>query len=157
MTHTKLASKSATSPIVFQFLTEVGIIAQLSNTALERILPKKLSVAGFGMLNRFILVKPDGDSPANMAQAFQVTRGAITNTISRLEEQGFVTILPDPKDGRAKIVCITEAGRQCHANCLKALRPFIAEVGRDIGIDALAQCLPTLASVRLWMDRDREN
>ncbi|MCE3289998.1 MAG: MarR family transcriptional regulator, partial [Caulobacter sp.] len=75
-------------------LTEIGIISQLSNAALERSLPEGMSAAQFGVLTHFM--RRGGEkSPAQLAKAFQVTKGAMTNTLQRLEAQGFVRVVGD--------------------------------------------------------------
>lgn len=56
---------------------------------------------------------PDGQLHAGALQRYtQVTSGAITNRIARLEEQGWVRRDVEPKDRRQVIVSLTEAGRQ---------------------------------------------
>jgi DNA-binding MarR family transcriptional regulator len=112
-------------------------------------------LAGFGVLNRFVRFKPEGESPANMALAFQVTRGTITNTIGRLKGLGFVTIEADPHDGRGKIVRITQSGRICHKNCVESVAPHLSRLGQALDQDMIAVCLPYLAKLRQWMDEDR--
>ena len=37
-------------------------------------------------------------SPAELAQAFQVSKGAMTNTLQRLEAGRLVKIIPDPAE-----------------------------------------------------------
>ena len=75
-------------PPVFRLFNEIGIISQLSGTILARVLPHGLSMAQFGVLNNFVRLGGER-TPAGLAEAFQVTRGAMTNTLTRLEAQGF--------------------------------------------------------------------
>ena len=92
-----------------RFFTEVALIDQLSRQRVERALPDGLSAASFSVLNRFARLGGT-QSPAELAAAFQVTKGAMTNTLQRLEEQGLVKVEADPADGRRKQVTLTEAG-----------------------------------------------
>ena len=96
--------------LAFQAMSEIAIIGHLADTALAKALPPELSVAGFGVLNHFVRLDVEGESPARLARAFQVTKGAMTYTLQKLEELGYVAIEPDPADARAKIVRITSAG-----------------------------------------------
>ncbi|MEQ1783915.1 MAG: helix-turn-helix domain-containing protein, partial [Hyphomonadaceae bacterium] len=89
--------------LYFRLFTEIGIINQLSSNRLERELPDGMSLAQFGVLNHFVRLGGQW-APTRLARAFQVTKGAMTNTLQRLEAQGLVKVVPDPKDARAKLV-----------------------------------------------------
>ncbi len=113
-------------PLAFRIFNEIGIISQLSSAVMERVLPHGLTMSQFGVLNHFVHLGGER-TPAGLAEAFQVTRGAMTNTLARLDKAGFVMMRPDPKDGRGKIVTITEAGRSMCEACLSVL---MNEVGK---------------------------
>ena len=51
-------------------------------------------------------------SPSALAAANFVTSGTMTNRVDRLTDRGFVRRRPDPRDGRAVIVALTDAGRR---------------------------------------------
>ncbi len=55
--------------LVFRFFNEIGIIAQLARNGFERVLPR----------------------------AFQVTKGAMTNTLKRLERRGLIQVRRHPR------------------------------------------------------------
>lgn len=57
--------------LAFQTLSEIAIIGHLADTALAQTLPEELSVAGFGVLNHFVRLKVEGESPARLARAFR--------------------------------------------------------------------------------------
>ena len=135
-------------------LTEIGIIAQLSNAALERSLPEGMSAAQFGVLTHFMR-RGGEESPAQLAKAFQVTKGAMTNTLQRLEAQGFVRVVGDEADGRKKRVSLTEAGARAYEAGLMALRPRMEGL-REAFTDAeFEAALPFLRALRVWMDENR--
>ena len=101
---------SPDSALAFAFLNEIGIIEQLSSNRLQRLLPAGLSMAGFTVLNHFARLGKVDEAPAKLASAFQVTKGAMTNTLQRLEAMGLIEIVSDVDDGRAKRVSLTPAG-----------------------------------------------
>src|ERR1019366_3910680 len=105
-----------------RLFTEIGIISQLVRTTLERALPEGLSYAQFGVLTHFAR-RGGEESPVQLARAFQVTKGAMTNTLQRLEAQGFVATAGDADDGRRKRVSIAPAGLAAHDLGVKAARP----------------------------------
>jgi DNA-binding MarR family transcriptional regulator len=107
----KPSSKAPADPtILFTLFNEVGMINQLAEAACLKVMPHGLSLAGFGVLNRFVRVRLSHDSPSRMTGAYQVTKGAKTNTVTRLDAFGFVTGEANPEDGPSKIVRLTTAG-----------------------------------------------
>ncbi len=146
--------KPADDPPVFRLLTEVGIIEQLARIQLERSLPDGLKMSQFGVLNH--LVRLGGDwSPIRLANAFQVTKGAMTNTLQRLEKRGLVKVVGDPEDGRGKLVNITERGRTMRARCVRSVGPLIADLSAALSKKELEMALPVLGKVRRYLDTHR--
>ena len=141
--------------LVFAVLNEVGIIQQLSSSALLKVLPDGLQIAHFSVLNHMARLG-DGWTPVRLARAFQVTKGAMTNTLQRLEARALVRIEPDPKDRRAKRVFLTDAGREMRTRCLAALGPELARMGEALGAAPFEAALPTLQAMRAWLDADRD-
>jgi DNA-binding MarR family transcriptional regulator len=141
-------------PLAFQVLNEIGIVAQLAGNRMERLMPPGLSMAGFFVLNHFVRLGGER-SPLALARAFQVSKGAMTNTVQRLEAAGWVSVSPDPKDGRAKRVAITEAGRAVREACVARLGPSLAEVETGVGQPRLEALLPELRRLRAWLDANR--
>jgi DNA-binding MarR family transcriptional regulator len=116
-----------TSSLQFRILNEIGIIAQLSQTIFERVMPSGMTISQFTVLNHFVRLGGTR-SPAQLASAFQVTRATMTSTLQRLEAKGLVTIAPDPADGRGKIVSLTQAGLAMRDLCIVALEPELARL-----------------------------
>ncbi|MBL8537829.1 MAG: winged helix-turn-helix transcriptional regulator [Hyphomonadaceae bacterium] len=140
----------------FQVLTEIAIIGHLADTALAQNLPRGLSVAGFGVLNHFVRLGLDGESPARLARVFQVTKGAMTYTLQRLEEDRLVTSEPDPEDARAKIVRITAKGRRMRERGADSVHPGMIALLNAIGADEFARALPFLVKLRQVLDAARD-
>ena len=122
----------------FQALTEISIIAHLADTALAKTLPDGLSIAGFGVLNHFVRLNRESESPSQLARAFQVTKGAMTYTLQQLEERGLVRIEADPQDARGKIVRITAKGRRVREAGVKSVQPgmerLVAAIGAQVAL-----------------------
>lgn len=144
--------------LAFQALTEIGIIAQLSRTALERACGDRLSAAGFGVLAHLsrLPAETHGDwGPARLARAFQVTKGAMTNTLQRLEAENYVKIVGAPDDARAKIVTLTAKGDKARLAALVRLGPQISQITAKVGAETFAALLPHLAKLRACLDAAR--
>jgi DNA-binding MarR family transcriptional regulator len=145
---------AADDPLPFQVLNEVFIVAQLAGRRFERLLPEGLSMAGFFVLNHFARLGGER-TPVELARAFQVTKGAMTNTVQRLEAAGLITVSPDPTDGRAKRVRLTDAGRTLRDDCVARLAPGLAEIADGVGAETLEALLPRLRVLRAWLDANR--
>ena len=141
-------------PLLFQFFNEVGIIEQLVRTNFESALPDGLKMSQFVVLNH--LLRLDGEfSPNRLANALQVTKGAITNTLQRLESRGLVRINADPSDGRGKLVNLTAAGRKVREQCIRNISPLIADLNANFGEARFLKALPLLEEVRKYLDQRR--
>jgi DNA-binding MarR family transcriptional regulator len=141
-------------PLAFRLFTEIGIIEQLARSRLERNLPDGLKVSQFGVLNH--LVRLGGEwSPVRLAKAFQVTKGAMTNTLQRLEKRRLVQVSPDPHDRRAKRVTITKAGREMRLRCVQSVGPLLVDLASEVSDNDLASALPVLEKVRKYLDTHR--
>ncbi|WP_282791712.1 MarR family transcriptional regulator [Streptomyces sp. CC224B] len=91
-----------------------------------------------------------GGSPRRLTELTrteQLTQPAITQLITRLEREGLVERRPDPSDGRAVLVHITEAGRRVgrsrHQDRTRHLTPLVARLSPE-DRRALAAALPAL-------------
>jgi DNA-binding MarR family transcriptional regulator len=140
--------------LYFRLFTEIGIIAQLSGNRLERVLPEGMSLAQFSVLNHFARLG-GAWSPSRLAAAFQVTKGAMTNTLQRLEGQGHVKIVADEKDARAKLVEITDAGRKAREAAILATGPILSEMAGLISAADVRAALPFLETLRKILDENR--
>lgn len=141
-------------PDLFTFFNEVGIINQLASTQLERALPDGLKLAHFSVLNHFARLGGER-TPVDLARAFQVTKGAMTNTLQKLEARGLVTIRTNPDDGRSKLVVMTDEGRRVRNEAIAALEPMFKDLGTRLPLKDMARALPVLAEVRQVLDEAR--
>jgi DNA-binding MarR family transcriptional regulator len=137
-----------------QVFTEIGIIDQLVANRFERCLPDGMSQAQFNVLTWF-RHRGGVSSPAELARLFQVTKGAMTNTLQRLEAQGLVAIAPDQDDGRRKHVTITHDGHIAHDTALVALRPITESLRSAFTEAEFREVLPFLRALRTWLDETR--
>lgn len=143
-------------PLAFVILNEVGIIEHLSRTAAERALPPGLSMAGFVVLNHMIRLGHEQRAPAQIANAVQVTKGAMTGTLKRLAAEGWITVTPDPHDGRGKVVRLTPEGRVIRDTAIRILTPLMAPLQAAVTDHELRQALPILQKIRAALDAARD-
>lgn len=147
-------TKKAEDSLLFRFFNEVGIIDQLVRAEVESVLPDGLKMSQFIVLNH--LVRLGGSrSPARLANAFQVTKGAMTNTLQRLESRGLVKVIPDPHDGRGKLISLTAKGRNMRKQCLLSINPLLLDLEAKFGGKHFKKALPLLEDVRKYLDEHR--
>ncbi|WP_022705806.1 MULTISPECIES: MarR family winged helix-turn-helix transcriptional regulator [Paracoccus] len=132
---------------------EVLIADQLSRNLIGKALPRGMQISHFSVLNLLAHVNEER-TPAQLAEAFHVTRGAMTNTLSRLEWAGHIHIRPDWDDARRKFVSISRTGREARDQAIAAFMPLIAGVVRDIGADRVRSALPVLRELRSRLEED---
>ncbi|MFZ1661670.1 MAG: MarR family winged helix-turn-helix transcriptional regulator [Paracoccaceae bacterium] len=133
--------------------SEVFTADQLARNRISRALPKGMELSHFSVLNH--LAHLNGErTPAQLADAFHVTRGAMTNTLSKLEWAGHVHIRPDWDDARRKFVSISPAGRSARDAALAAITPLIGDVVKAIGPDKVRSVLPVLREFRVRLGEE---
>ena len=130
--------------------SEMFMADQLAKSRLTKALPKGMELSHFSVLNH-LARSGEEKSPAQLAKAFHVTRGAMTNTLSKLEWAGHVHIRPDWDDARRKFVTISPAGRAARDAALQAITPIIANMVTRIGPDRVRQALPVLREMRVLL------
>lgn len=152
MTKTR-ENQTGESPL-FVYFNEIGIIAQLSSALFERNLPEGLNSSQFGVLNWFSRVDTQA-TPGRLATAFQVTAGAMTNTLKKLEAKGLVKIEPDELSGRKKKVTITGEGEKVRAQAIAAAAPLFQEFAEQFDLDSINRQIGDLQQVRKYLDERR--
>lgn len=139
---------------LFTFFNEIGIISQLATSMFEQRLPHDLTISQFGVLNWFVRVDSEA-TPSRLAKAFQVTGGAMTNTLKKLEAKGFVLVQPDAESGRQKRVTMTPAGRTARDDAIAAMAPMLEEFAETFPAAGLDRQTRQLAKVRAYLDEYR--
>lgn len=150
------ASDSPTDALAASLFSEVFIADQLARELVSKALPGGMRISHFSVLNLLAHLNVER-TPAELADAFHVTRGAMTNTLSRLEWAGHIHIRPDWDDARRKLVSISPAGRAARDAALAALMPKIADVVRDVGAERVRTTLPVLRMLRKRLEEPTLN
>ncbi len=140
-------SKSSDSLAVTLF-SEILMVDQLARASVAKAMPKGMELSHFSVLNHLARAGAER-SPAQLAKTFHLTRGAMTNTLHKLEWAGWVHIRPDWDDARRKMVAISPAGQSARDAALAAIAPIIAEVVEDVGEQKVRTVLPVLREMRL--------
>ncbi|MFM8700005.1 MAG: MarR family winged helix-turn-helix transcriptional regulator [Hyphomicrobiales bacterium] len=139
----------------FRLFNEIGIIGQLSRALLEARLPPGFVSAQFFVLNHLVRIG-DGRTPIAIAHAFQVPKTSMTHSLAVLERAGLIEIRKNPKDGRSKMVYITDTGRKFRQDVIDLLDPAISRIAAAFPPDKVARLLPDLEALRTLLDTNRD-
>lgn len=100
----------------------------------------------------FGTIDPAGSRLTDLAERAHMTKQSVGEAASDLERRGYVERVPDPHDGRAKIIRLTGRGREAYA----IGRGLIDELERDWAerfgeerIAALREALEAITAERL--------
>jgi DNA-binding MarR family transcriptional regulator len=140
-----------TDDIAVALFGELFMADQLARNRISKVLPKGMELSHFSVLNHLARIG-DERTPAQLARAFHVTRGAMTNTLTRLEWAGHVHIRPDWDDARRKFVAISPSGRSARDAAVQAVTPLIGEVVQALGADRVKAVLPVLRELRVRLE-----
>jgi DNA-binding MarR family transcriptional regulator len=133
--------------LAISLFSEILAADQKVRYRLTSLLPKGMEISHFSILNH--LAWHEGErSPAQLAETFNVTRSAITNTLGKLEWAGYIHIRPDWDDARRKMVAISPAGRQARDEALSAISPIVDNVIEQLGEEGVRATLPILRELR---------
>lgn len=127
--------------------SEIFMADQLARSRLAKALPKGMELSHFSVLNH-LARSHEERTPAQLAQTFHVTRGAMTNTLAKLEWAGHIHVRPDWDDARRKLVAISPAGRAARDAAIAAMAPILADVVKAIGPEKVRAALPVLRELR---------
>ena len=83
-----------------------------------------------------------------LAKSFHVTKGAMTNTLSKLEASGYINIRPDWNDARKKQVKISKAGTEAQREAIKSITPILDKVISKLGKEKADLALPIIRELR---------
>lgn len=131
--------------------SEIFMADQLARNRLTKALPKGMEISHFSVLNHLARAG-DERSPAQLARAFHVTRGAMTNTLNKLEWAGHIHIRPDWDDARRKFVSISPAGTRARDAALDAIAPILSDIVEAIGTERVKAALPVLREMRIRLE-----
>lgn len=93
-----------------------------------------------------------------LATTEQISQPGLTQLVTRLEQDGLVERRPDPTDGRATLVHITEAGREVGRSRLedrtRRLLPLVGQLTAEEQ-QAITKALPALSRLAELGNEDR--
>ena len=80
-----------------------------------------------------------GTRVSALAERAQMTKQSMAELVAHLERLGYVERIPDPSDGRAKLVRATEGGKELYAIARDVVAEVEAEWSRRLGTAKMRQ------------------
>ena len=133
-----------TDDLAVSLFGELFMADQLARNRISKALPRGMQLSHFSVLNLLARLS-DERTPA---------RGAMTNTLAKLEWAGHIHIRPDWDDARQKFVSISPAGRAARDAAVASVAPIISAAVTALGADKVRAVLPVLRELRLRMESE---
>jgi DNA-binding MarR family transcriptional regulator len=122
----------------------LGAILRLPFQILAKRLYEELAATGYpdirsahGSVFRYIL--PEGSRVSELAERAQMTKQSMAYLVESLRESGYVEVEPDPTDGRARRVCLTDRGLEVQRKGLEISRRMENEIAEQMGAERLSE------------------
>jgi DNA-binding MarR family transcriptional regulator len=112
--------------------------------ALVTELHERLEKVGYGDIRPthtliFALVSAEGIRLTELAERSQLTKQLVNYLVTAMEERGYVERIPDPTDGRAKLVRLTQRGQEAVAAGAKIIESIEQEWAGLIGEQTMTE------------------
>jgi DNA-binding MarR family transcriptional regulator len=100
----------------------------------------------------FSTLPPEGARAADMAARAGVTRQSMGESIRDMVSRGMLEMVPDPKDGRAKIVRYTDYGREVSSTGFQHILELDRRFREEFGDEDFETACRVLARVRAMLE-----
>lgn len=131
----------------------IGVLLFVAYRDMENQAMRAVMDAGFhditlAQARVFERIAPNGSRLTSLAEQAQVTKQTAGVLVDHLEKAGYVRRVPDPVDGRARLVQITEKGARGVAVAGRGVAEVEAEWTRHLGKRRMAELRETLTKLR---------
>jgi DNA-binding MarR family transcriptional regulator len=96
----------------------------------------------------FARIGPSGTRLSDLAAQAQVTKATAGFIVDQLERSGLVARVPDPDDGRARLVTVTDRGHNAVRVAAEAVAAVEEEWTAHLGASRMRQLRQTLTQLR---------
>ena len=132
---------------------ELGILLFVANRALEKRAFDAVVAAGItditlAQARIAARIAPHGSRVSGLAAQARVTKQSAASLVEQLEKAEYVERVPDPTDGRARLVRLTPRLQQVAAVANAEVVDVLAEWAEHIGEDRLQQLHEILRDLR---------
>lgn len=101
-----------------------------------------------GRVLRYIAA--DGSRVIELAERAQMTKQSMGELVNYLRRRGYVEMVPDPSDGRAKLVRLTAQGLRLYEMLVSLSREFEKQCARVLGVKRWRMFRLALVELAEW-------
>lgn len=128
-----------------------GLLPRLSDYITHKLLTLTVSRGHRGLKSSFgsvlTAIGPGGGRIQQIANARDVSKQAISATVSELEDLQYIVRRPDPQNARQVVLMFTDRGRELIADSIAAVDDLEAEFSEHLGRARLAQMQNVMARI----------
>jgi DNA-binding MarR family transcriptional regulator len=137
-----------------------GLMGEIRD-AIAAELHARLDAEGFGEIRPshgcvFRWIEPGGSRLTLLAERSGLTKQAVGEVVTHLEQLGYVDRRPDPEDGRAKVIHLTRRGEEGMAAANRIFAEIESELAEEVGRERMAELRETLEQL-YWLMRERRS
>ena len=131
----------------------LGVLLFIANRALEQRAHDAVVAAGItditlAQARIAARIGPRGTRVSDLAAQARVTKQSAAFLVEQLEAAGYVERVPDPADGRARLVRLTARADKVVRTANEEVERVLAEWADRVGADRLRQMSQTLLDLR---------
>jgi DNA-binding MarR family transcriptional regulator len=135
----------------------LGFLLRLAYDELQMRVYGALAESGFPDMRAahsvvFRHIARTGSRVSDLAAQARMTKQSMAYLVESLAEGGYVTIRPDPKDGRAKTVCLTARGRKISRTLVRLSHKVEADFAALVGPGKMAMLRELLNDLAAALD-----
>ena len=130
----------------------LGLLLFIPYRAMESAVMDALAEEGYpitlAQARVFQRIAPEGSRLGELAQAAQLSKQAVTHLVEQLVRAGYVERAADPTDARARLVTVTDRGREMVRVSTGTVEEIEAAWEAHLGASATRQLRRSLARLR---------
>jgi DNA-binding MarR family transcriptional regulator len=143
--------KRLTNPLQERDLP-LGTLMSSAGARLAARLDRALTDAGFSDLRAahaapFMVMDPEGTRASQLAARARITKQAMGELVAYLVERGYRYTVPDPSDGRARLIRPTARGWRAVDAGVEVIAAFDDWLERELGTSGVADLRRSLALI----------
>ena len=143
-------SKPINDPLAVSLFSEISAIDHLLKIRLSKSLPIGMELSHFVILNHISNLEGE-KTPVQLARSFNLTKGAITNTLTKLSLMGYIHTRPDWDDARSKLISISTAGKNARDQAVHSIEPILGDLIKVMGAEKTKSIIPFLRDLRILL------
>ena len=136
---------------------DLGVLLFVANRSLEQRAYDAVVAAGstditLAQARVAMRIGPDGTRISELAEQARVTKQTAGFLVEQLEAAGYVEKVPDPTDGRARLVRLTPRALRVAPIANRAVEQALTEWADHVGVERMQQLHEVLSDLRPLTD-----